>query len=82
MEIKLTKKRSHYVMKIPWDPRNYGWDKRLSIAKTWDEDIESCEAELRNYPGVKRMSYDEWFWDSKNEAQHFITYFTLKYSNE
>lgn len=80
MEIRLTKKRTYYVMHIPWDPHNYGWDKRHGIFKTWDEDIESCAEELLDYPGVKRMSYDEWYWESESEAQHFITYFTLKYS--
>ncbi len=67
-------------MNIRWG-HHYGWDKKYSSAKTWDEDIESCEAELRDYPGVKRMSYDEWYWEDEKEAQQFITYFTLKYSS-
>lgn len=33
-----------------------------------------------NYPRVRRMSYDQWYWpaDMYNEALQFITFITLK----
>ena len=35
-----------------------------------------------NYPRVRRMSYDQWYWpsDMYHEALQFITYANLKYN--
>ena len=36
--------------------------------------------ELKNYPGVVRTSYDRWTWTKKEDAEKFLTYFIIKYT--
>ena len=35
--------------------------------------------ELKTQPNVIRTSYNIWTWQSKEDAEKFLTYFTLKY---
>lgn len=47
----------------------------------WDEFIVDMANELKDRSGVKRMSYDTWWWDERKEqeAEEYVTYFYLKH---
>lgn len=47
----------------------------------WDEFVIDMANELKDRPGVKRMSYDSWWWDERKEqeAEEYVTYFYLKH---
>lgn len=42
-----------------------------------DERINWCVEKLKDWPGCKRMAYDQFWFDKKIEAEKFITMYTL-----
>lgn len=47
-----------------------------------DSIVKIVVEELEGRIGVKRMSYDTWYWSSHNELDRFLTYYYLKYGNQ
>jgi hypothetical protein len=42
-----------------------------------DKRIEWCADKLKDWPGCKRMAYDQFWFNTKLEANKFITMYTL-----
>ena len=42
-----------------------------------DKRVEWCEKELARWPGVKRMAWDQWYFDDKVQAEKFTTLYYL-----
>ena len=42
-----------------------------------DERISWCTDKLKDWPGCRRMAYDQFWFDKKLEAEKFITMYTL-----
>ena len=38
---------------------------RFSTSQALDKRVEWCETELKKWPGVKRMAWDQWWFDDK-----------------
>ena len=74
MKIVLEQQGRHLEMYVAHDPNN-------QFNLDWDAAIADMAAELDHRQGVKRMSYDVWYWDlrKKHEAEEYITYFYLKH---
>ncbi|NBP00378.1 MAG: hypothetical protein EBU90_09685 [Proteobacteria bacterium] len=49
--------------------------------KTFDTYINLIEEELKNWQGVRRMAYDQWYFKSKKQAEKFQVFFNLKWTN-
>ena len=49
--------------------------------RNWGAACADITEELKDRPGVKRMSYATWHWDLRlrREAEEYITYYYLKY---
>lgn len=45
-----------------------------------DTRIEWITTELTKWPGVKRMSWDQWYFDDKRHAEKFITLYYMKWA--
>ena len=73
MKILLEQEGGHLVMYIAHEPNQF----ELS----WDATVTDMAKELDGRQGVRRMSYDTWWWDlrRKQEAEEYITYFYLKH---
>ena len=76
MKITLYKDKRHVVMTVLIDS-----DANDSTYERWDEFIIDLANELKDRSGVKRMSYDTWWWDERKEieAEEYVTYFYLKH---
>lgn len=77
MKIITYKEKRHVVMQV---------SSKLDMAndvdyERWDEFVIDMANELKDRPGVKRMSYDSWWWDERKEqeAEEYVTYFYLKH---
>ena len=70
MRIVLEQEGQHLIMSVAYedDPQ-------------WNATITDIDIELNGRQGVRRMSYDTWWWDlrRKDEAEAYITYFYLKH---
>lgn len=78
MKIILYKENRHVVMRVASDKLDQYVGENY---ERWDEFIVDLANELDGRPGVKRKSYDTWWWDERKEqeAEEYITYFYLKH---
>jgi hypothetical protein len=53
-------------------------DTNVYIDPKYDQLIKDLLTELEDWP-AHRISYGTWKWDSQDQLEKFITYFTLKY---
>jgi len=66
-------------------PKNRYWVMQLDLGMSyetpnycWTSDfIEEIVAELSRVSTARRMSYDMWFWNDRDELDKFITWWTL-----
>jgi hypothetical protein len=42
-----------------------------------DKRVEWCEEEMKKWAGVRRMAWDQWWFDDKGQAEKFITLYYL-----
>ena len=74
---------------VDLNKRNNSW---VFHIMDWEEDIDAeydsnrfteCVEwtvdQLANYPRVKRMAYDMWYFERKREAESFKTFWALKW---
>jgi len=43
--------------------------------------IEWIDQQLSTWPNVRRMAWDQWYFDKKSDAEKFATLFLLKWTN-
>lgn len=46
----------------------------------FDSFIEWTESQLKTWPNVKRMAYDQWYFKRKRDAEKFKTFFLLTWA--
>lgn len=81
MKIILFKDQRHIVLqvaKIDHHENIVVYDENYS---QWTQFIIDIANDLKDRPGVRRMSYDTWWWDERksHEAEEYVTYFYLKH---
>jgi hypothetical protein len=68
---------------------NEHWPDNLNPAAEWTpiiggdilgERVEWSEKTLDTWDSCKRMAYNQWWFDSKNDAEKFITFYTLTWA--
>lgn len=76
MKIILFKENRHVVMQVTIDP-----DADDILYERWDHFVIDLANDLKDRSGVRRMSYDSWWWDERkaHEAEEYVTYFYLKH---
>lgn len=83
MKIILFKENCHVVMQVMNGKLGEveDFDQVHETLGRWDEFIVDLANDLKDRPGVKRMSYDTWWWDERKaqEAEEYVTYFYLKH---
>lgn len=83
MKITLYKDKRHVVMTVLSGKLAEAddFDQVHQQVGKWDEFIVDMATELKDRPGVRRVSYDTWWWDERKsqEAEEYITYFYLKH---
>ena len=83
MKIILFKENRHVVMQVMSGKLGEveDFDQVHEPIGRWDEFIVDLANDLKDRPGVKRMSYDTWWWDERKEqeAEEYVTYFYLKH---
>lgn len=83
MKITLYKDKRHVVMQVMSGKLAEvdDFDQAHQGVERWDEFIVDIADELENRQGVRRVSYDTWWWDERKaqEAEEYITYFYLKH---
>lgn len=52
-------------------------EKPLTEGNLLEERVNWCIEKLRDWPGCNRMAYDQFWFDKKEEAEKFITLYTL-----
>lgn len=83
MKIFLYKEKHHIVMQVMNSKLGEveDFDQVHETLGRWDEFIVDLANDLKDRPGVRRMSYDTWWWDERKaqEAEEYVTYFYLKH---
>lgn len=54
-----------------------GDDEGFSSSSALDDRVEWCEKELARWSGVRRMAWDQWYFDDKVQAEKFTTLYYL-----
>lgn len=57
-----------------------GWPSYPFKASTWQGRIDWCDAQLKDHPGARRMSYDQWHWQDRASLDQFLVIYGLKFS--
>ena len=70
----LSKRNNKWVIMLEekWPP-----GAPLGTTNLLDERINWCTEKLKDWPGCKRMAYDQFWFDRKSQAEKFITFYTL-----
>ena len=42
-----------------------------------DKRVDWCVEELKKWQGVRRMAWDQWYFDDRHQAEKFITLYSL-----
>lgn len=83
MKIFLYNEKRHIVMQVMNGKLGEveDFDQVHETLGRWDEFIVDLANDLKDRPGVRRMSYDTWWWDERKaqEAEEYVTYFYLKH---
>ena len=61
---------------------NYKVEDEFAEINLLDSIVRTVVEELKERIGVRRMSYDTWYWTNHHEMERFITYYYLKYGNQ
>lgn len=81
MNIIIYKENRHVVMQVAKIDHHDNVVILDDTYERWDEFIVDIANDLKDRKGVRRMSYDTWWWDERKsqEAEEYITYFYLKH---
>ena len=78
---KLSRKRSQnmwgIVLEEVWPEDIEDHQKIRSSSNNLDERVEWATEKLKNWKGARRMAWDQWYFDNKQNAEKFITYYYL-----
>lgn len=76
VEPKLSKRNNKWVLMLE---EHYPEGTALGTKNLLDERLEWCVEKLKDWPGCKRMAYDQFWFDRKVEAEKFVTLYTLSW---
>lgn len=51
----------------------------LGTTNLLDQRVNWCTEKLKDWPGCRRMAYDQFWFNRKSEAEKFVTYYTLSW---
>lgn len=77
---KIFQRRNTWVMQLDLDINPSLFDGPVF---KWElAEIDRLVEDLKDRPGVRRMSYDMWYWKSNYDLERFLTYWYLKYGQQ